>query len=317
MSNLLALIKGKRQEIAAKRLSRNLNTSKPPLGISYLRVFPNPVNPDDVFYQAFGMHFVKTVEAGKEKKVAVLCKSATHDEACELCEGIMEAKAIHKGNKAMDEVISEMRASRRFLMNGTITPTPDITTAEKTELVELPQTVFEDVLKLIEEDMTDEIGEPLSAENGYCFKINRTGSGRDTEYSVSPSRKDGKMAIPAKLMAETHNLLEFANSQFDINKASQVAKAIGAVTGVSIGISSTLSLPATGTDGTAAALPGFSSTTTTTTVAAEAAAEAASVEYKAPETATLPDPEPPVATPTGEAVNQDDLDDMMKELAAL
>nr|WP_181374684.1 regulator [Pectobacterium carotovorum]AKG47519.1 hypothetical protein pA_00079 [Pectobacterium carotovorum] len=314
MSSLLALIKGKRQEIAAKRLSRNLNTVKPALGISYLRVFPNPSNPDDVFYQAFGMHFVKTTEAGKEKKVAVLCRSATHDEPCELCEGIMEAKAIHKSNKAMEETIAEMRASRRFLLNGTLTPTPDITTAEKTDLVELPQTVFEDVLKLIEEDMTDEIGEPLSAENGYCFKINRTGSGRDTEYSVSPSRKEGKAAIPAKLMAETHNLLDFANSQYEVNKAAQVAKAIGAVTGVSIGISSTLSLPATGTDGSAAALPGFSSTTLTTeTIASEAAKDAAAVEYKAPE----PTPEPKAAEPTGDSVDSEDLDAMMKALEGM
>ncbi|MEW2741638.1 regulator [Providencia rettgeri] len=316
MSNLLALIKGKRQEIAAKRLSRNLNTVKPALGISYLRVFPNPSNPDDVFYQAFGMHFVKTTEAGKEKKVAVLCKSATHDEPCELCEGIMEAKAIHKGNKAMEETITEMRASRRFLLNGTLTPTPDITTAEKTDLVELPQTVFEDVLKLIEEDMTDEIGEPLSAENGYCFKINRKGSGRETEYEVSPSRKEGKAAIPAKLLAETHNLLEFANAQYEVNKAAQVAKAIGAVTGVSIGISSTLSLPATGTDGAAAALPGFSSTTTET-IASEAAKEASAVEYKASEPMPEPTPEPKAAEPTGESVDSEDLDAMMAALAGL
>ncbi|KLU17194.1 MULTISPECIES: hypothetical protein [Xenorhabdus] len=316
MSTLLELIKGKRKELASKRASRGIDTAKLQSGVQYLRIFPNVENPNSIFYQPFGMHFVKTKEAGKDKTVASVCKTATYGEPCELCEAVMEAKAIHKGNSSMEDLISEIRSSQRYIVNGALTTTPNINLAEKTQLVELPQTVFEDVLKSIEEDMSDEIGEPLDIEKGYCFKIERTGAGRDTKYTVSPSRKEGKTTVPAKFISSVHNLENFANGLNDANKLAIAGKAIGALTGVSVAISSTMALPATGATDTA--LPGFSSSATSN-VTKEAAQEAVAAEFKgASSVSTVTEtPAAQVAPASSEALGGDELADMMAQLEGL
>lgn len=327
MSALLDLIRSQRKEMAVKRASRGVDTVKLQNGIQYLRVFPNPEDADGAFYQMFGMHFVKTKEDGKDKTVATICKTATYGDSCEICEGLMEAKAIYKGNKDMEDLINDIRSSQRYIVNGTVTPTPDMTPVTAAQLIELPQTVFEDLLKSIDEDMSDEIGMPLDAKVGYCFKVERTGSGRDTKYSVSPFRREGKAEIPANLMSSMHNLQNFADSQMDANKLTVAAKVIGSLTGVSIGISSTLSLPATGTTGVSS-LPGFSEpagepSKSETLIEAEAK-KATEAEFKgaesakASEAAKKAEPAPaPEAPAVEEPVGDDELAKMMAELSGL
>ncbi|CDL81061.1 hypothetical protein [Xenorhabdus szentirmaii] len=322
-TSLLELIRGKRKEIATKNAGRGIDTVKLQNGVSYLRVFPNMTDPNGVFYHAFGMHFVKTNEGGKAKTVASICKSASYGEPCELCEALMEAKAIHKGNEKMEELITDIRSSQRFLVNGVVTTSPELDSAEKAQLVELPQTVFDDVLKGIEEHLSDEIGNPLSATAGYAFKIERTGAGRDTKYSVSPNRKS-KCEIPAKLTSSVISLENFVASQGDVNKIAIAGKAIGALTGVAVSVSSTMALPATGTTG--AALPGFSAPasddipfSSSTNVAKEAAAAASEAEFTGVDSAkaSAAVSEAPIAEPIGDSLDANELEKMMKELEGI
>ncbi|PHM52349.1 regulator [Xenorhabdus hominickii] len=315
MSTLLDLIRAKRQDMVTKRAGRGVDTVKLPIGIRYLRVFPNPEDPNGVFYQQFGMHFVKTKEDGKDKTVATVCKTATYGESCEICEAVMEAKAIYKGNKDMEEMINEIRSSQRYLVNGTVTPTPDMTSISAAQLIELPQTVFEDLMKSIEEDMADEIGLPLDVKVGYCFKVERTGAGRETKYSVSPVRKDGKAAIPANLFSTMHNLENFANGQVDANKLAIASKAVSSLTGVSVAVSSTLALP-TGT-----ALPGFSApadggSTKSDSLIKEEAAAASAAEFTGSDSAKASSA---ASTPitTDVPVADDELEKMMAQLTGL
>ncbi|MDE9454548.1 regulator [Xenorhabdus bovienii] len=328
MSTLLDLIRAKRQDMATKRASRGVDIVKLQNGIQYLRVFPNPEDPNGVFYQQFGMHFVKAKEDGKDKTVATVCKTATYGESCEICEAVMEAKAIYKGNKNMEEAINEIRSSQRYLVNGTVTPTPDMTSITAAQLIELAQTVFEDLMKSIEEDMADEIGLPLDAKEGYCFKVERTGAGRDTKYTVSPVRKDGKAAIPANLLSTMHNLENFANGQVDANKLAIASKAVSSVTGVSVSVSSTLALPATGTTGTA--LPGFSALvgdvpfdggTKSESLIKEEAASASAAEFtdasSATASAAASTPNAPEALASSVPVADDELEKMMAQLTGL
>ena len=326
MSNLLALIRGKRKEMAEKRASRGVDIAKMQNGVQYLRIFPDFDDAEGVFFHPFGMHYAKTKEDGKEKVVASICRSVAFGEPCELCNTLMEAKAVHKGNKVMEEVIQDSRSSFRYLVNGALTATPDIKTADKGQLIELPQTVFEDILKLIDEDMTDVIGNPLSATDGYCYMINRTGAGRETRYSVSPSRREGKAAIPEELKTGVLNLESFVKSQDDVNKYALTGKIIAATTGIAFSASSTLSLPATGTTGVGE-LPGFSSSkpaddvpfdTGAADAAKSAAAQASAVEFTgaadATASATAVTPAAPVAAPSNDSLAEQDLADMMKAL---
>ncbi|HCQ2906277.1 TPA: regulator, partial [Escherichia coli] len=182
---LLDLLNKTREDIAAKR-GNNVDLTRLKDGVNYIRIFPNKDDPNGKFFQTFGMHYVKYQnEDGKEATNAYICEQHTHGRACQLCEMVMEGRARHKGNKAMEDRISKMRASSRYLVNGIVSAREDFADAEKCQLIELPSTVFDDICKAIAEDIADDIGNPLSKEEGYAFLIKRTGSYPNTEYDVS------------------------------------------------------------------------------------------------------------------------------------
>ncbi|HHU8001746.1 TPA: regulator, partial [Escherichia coli] len=109
------------------------------------------------------------------------------------------------------ERIGQMRATPRYLVNGILSAREDFADAEKCQLIELPSTVFDDICKAITEDIADDIGNPLSKEEGYAFQIKRTGSGRDTKYDVSPKRKVFKGDIEDKFWNNQHDLIAYVN----------------------------------------------------------------------------------------------------------
>ncbi|HAX4657141.1 TPA: regulator, partial [Escherichia coli] len=55
---LLDLLNKTREDIASKR-GKTTDLTRLKDGNNYLRVFPNKDDPNGVFYQAFGMHYVK------------------------------------------------------------------------------------------------------------------------------------------------------------------------------------------------------------------------------------------------------------------
>lgn len=159
---LLDLLNKTREDIAAKR-GNNVDLTRLKDGVNYIRIFPNKDDPNGKFFQTFGMHYVKYQnEDGKEATNAYICEQHTHGRACQLCEMVMEGRARHKGNKAMEERIGQMRATPRYLVNGILSAREDFADAEKCQLIELPSTVFDDICKAITEDIADDIGNPLS-----------------------------------------------------------------------------------------------------------------------------------------------------------
>lgn len=108
--SLLDLLNKTRGDIASKR-GNNIDLTRLKDGNNYLRIFPNKDDPNGVFFQTFGMHYVKHQnEEGKDVTTAYICEQHTHGHACQLCEMVMEGRARFKGNKAMEERINSMRA---------------------------------------------------------------------------------------------------------------------------------------------------------------------------------------------------------------
>lgn len=327
MGNLLDLLRKQREEMAQKRARNGLNTAKLGDGEQYVRIFPNKEDPEATFFQPFGMHYVKSVgEDGKTVTNAYFCEANTHGGSCELCEMAMEGKARFKGNTAMENRINDMRSSQRYLVNGIISKTPDFAGAEKTEIIELPSTVFEDMIKLVEEDMSDDIGNPLDKEKGYGFLVKRTGSGRDTEYTVSPRRKE-RGPIAEKYLAGMHDLVAFVN-QVDETKRLATMKSMSRLLGVPLSASATMALPATGTAGAAGVLPGFGSVTghvseAETSVIDDEIERAADAEFKAAAATTSAAPAssaPEHSEPAPATTDVDDaasLDSLLNELNSL
>lgn len=156
--SLLDLLNKTRGDIASKR-GNNVDLTRLKDGNNYLRIFPNKDDPNGVFFQTFGMHYVKHQnEEGKDVTTAYICEQHTHGHACQLCEMVMEGRARFKGNKAMEERINSMRATPRYLVNGVLSAREDFADAEKCQLIELPSTVFDDICKVMSEDIADDIG---------------------------------------------------------------------------------------------------------------------------------------------------------------
>ena len=255
--SLLDLLNKTRGDIASKR-GNNVDLTRLKDGNNYLRIFPNKDDQNGVFFQTFGMHYVKHQnEEGKEVTTAYICEQHTHNRACQLCEMVMEGRARYKGNKAMEERIGQMRATPRYLVNGVLSAREDFGDAEKCQLIELPSTVFDDICKVMSEDIADDIGNPLSKEEGYAFLIKRTGSGRDTKYDVSPKRKVYKGDIPEKLWTTQHDLIAYAN-QADETRLLSTARTMGRLIGIAAP-AATMSSPAisSAAKSAAAELPGF------------------------------------------------------------
>ncbi|MBS8586742.1 regulator [Escherichia coli] len=258
---LLDLLNKTREDIAAKR-GKNTDLTRLKDGINYIRIFPNKDDPNGKFFQTFGMHYIKYQnEEGKEATNAYICEQHTHGRACQLCEMVMEGRARHKGNKAMEERIGQMRATPRYLVNGILSTREDFSDAEKCQLIELPSTVFDDICKAITEDIADDIGNPLSKEEGYAFQIKRTGSGRDTEYDVSPKRKVFKGDIEDKFWNNQHDLIAYVN-QADETRLLATVRTMGRLIGIAAP-TATASAPAISSTAktSASALPGFGSIT--------------------------------------------------------
>lgn len=330
MSALMNLLKKSQDVAKSARNNRGSDLQKMQPGENYVRIILNKDDPDNApFSHKYGIHYAKTKgEDGKDVYSAHLCFQHTHDKPCEMCEMVMEAKAKYKGNKAMEKVIDDMRASPRMAVVGMWSQKEDFSDAEKTSLIDMPISVFDDLMDAIMQDMNDEIGEPLNREKGYAYQILRTGSGMDTEYKVKPMRKN-KSAVPAKFWDNQPSLKDFVN-QSDPTKLMATSKMIARATGVALpaSISSTAgALPAVA--GTAAALPGMGATSLTgvddstpeaslldreVEYAKEAAFEPVEkvVEETPAVTATVA--EEPAATPPAADEN---LDDIYAQLSAL
>ncbi|ELD1608282.1 regulator (plasmid) [Escherichia coli] len=324
---LLDLLNKTRSDIASKR-GNNTDLTRLKDGNNYLRIFPKKDDPNGVFFQTFGMHYVKYQnEEGKEATTAYICEQHTHGRACQLCEMVMEGRARHKGNKVMENRIGEMRAVPRYLVNGVLSAREDFSDAEKCQLIELPATVFDSICKSVAEDIADDIGNPLSKEEGYAFLIKRTGSGRDTEYDVSPKRKVYKGDIPEKLWSTQHDLIAYVN-QADETRLMSTARTMGRALGIAAP-ATTVSTPVSAAAlSHAAALPGFGSVTghtegaaavsvtpapETTSLVEEEILRAAEAEFK-PESETTK--ATVVVTPEPAAADEG-LEDLLAELDAL
>ncbi|MFY0176262.1 regulator [Raoultella ornithinolytica] len=330
MSALMKLLK-KSQDIAKNaRGNRGNDLQKLQTGENYVRIILNKDDPENApFSHKYGIHFAKgkSADGTSTGGSAHMCFQHTHDKPCEMCEMVMEAKAKFKGNKAMEQVIKDVRASPRMAVVAMWSQKEDFSDAEKTSLIDMPISVFDDLMDAIMQDMNDEVGEPLSREKGYAYQILRTGSGIDTDYKVKPMRKN-KGPVPSKFWDNQPSLEAFIN-QYDATKLVATSKMIARATGIALpaSISSTAgALPAAA--GTAALLPGMGSASITgvddstpeaslldkeVEYAKDAVFEPTAEEKAVTPAAEEPATEEPAATPPAD----EDLDDIYAQLSAL
>ncbi|WP_411512062.1 regulator [Escherichia coli] len=229
--SLLDLLNKTRGDIVHER-GHNIDLTRLKDGNNYLRILPDKDDPNGVFFQTFGMHYVKHQnEEGKDVTTADLYEQHTHGHACQLCEMTAESHARFKGNKAMESCTDNMRATPRYLVNAFLFVREDFSSALKCQLMMLSSTGLDDICKVMSEDIADDIDRPLSKEEGYAFLIKRTSFDRDTKYDVSLKDKVYKGDIPEKLWTTQHDLIAYAN-QADETRLLSTARTMGRLIGI-------------------------------------------------------------------------------------
>lgn len=103
-----------------------------------------------------------------------------------------------------------------YLVNGIFLVCEDFVDVEKCQLIELFFIVFDDICKVIIEDIVDDIGNLLSKEEGYVFLIKCIGFGCDIKYDVLFKCKVYKGDIEDKFWNIQYDLIVYVNQVDEI-----------------------------------------------------------------------------------------------------
>lgn len=218
MSALLALLKAKQQAIAVNRKGR---TEKIPDGNSRWRILGSWRGADQPFWHDFGQHFVKDT-AGATKAIYV-CTEKTFGRPCAVCEAIQ-----HGINGATDDLtmkaMTDAKSAGRVLVNALHL---DSAEPHKVVILELAPTAFEQIVAICAE--WEEAGETVLGANGKDFVIGRSGTGKQTKYTVQVGAK--ATAVPANVADKLHNLDEYVAQESAENQQRAIAS-VRAVAGL-------------------------------------------------------------------------------------
>lgn len=213
-------IAAKRQAMQDKDAGR-VRAVKFPNGKTVIRLLPGTTDPDD-FYQEIGIHWIKN-KAG-ETVCAVGDRQICYQEPCPVREAIGEL--VQHGQSIGDDTMvkraKDMMAKSRYFVNGVImaSASADVKKGEAV-LLEFSESTFNKLLSIMQ-DYIDADHAPLDLEKGTAFVIERSGSGLDTEYSVSAAPKNFG-ALPSSILEKRIDLAAYKRAQFDERAKTAIA----------------------------------------------------------------------------------------------
>lgn len=214
------IIAAKRQAMTDKDAGR-VRAQKFPNGKTVIRLLPGHGDPDE-FFQEIGIHWIKN-KAG-ETVCAVGDRQICFQEPCPVREAINEL--VHFGQANGDDALvkraKDMMAKSRYFVNGVIMASAgaDVKKNEAV-LLEFSESTFNKLLSIMQ-DYMDADHEPLDLEKGVAFVIERSGSGLDTEYSVSAAPKNFG-TISTAVLEKRIDLAAYKRAQFDERAKTAIA----------------------------------------------------------------------------------------------
>lgn len=180
------------------------------------------------FHQYWGQHFIKDT-AGNLKAVYI-CTQTVFDEPCEVCNMIAQGAAATADEEIL-KALKEARSSNRVLVNALyLKGGKNDNPTTQPVVLELAPTVFDMILAAAQAYMEEDVN-VFSLEEGVNFIVERTGTGFNTEYKVTPAPKSTK--IDASVMDKVRNLRDWARqeSETELNKAVTSVRVIAGVGG--------------------------------------------------------------------------------------
>ena len=162
-----------------------------------IRLFPNKKDKDALNFMDFGQHFVRENAVGKPSVVqCVLMSNPEH--ICPVCNAYAEAHAVLKDRGLEAATSPEMknlessRATRRILWSGMFAESKNADGSYKWSdpvVFEIPPKAFEQIEKIYADTYENYNHDAINQETGFAFKVNKTGTGFDTAYTVTAMPK--------------------------------------------------------------------------------------------------------------------------------
>jgi len=213
------LVRAKKQAIKASsgRFTKTLSTKA---GKNVYRILPSWRGPSEQqFWHDFGQHWIKNLKG--EVLAVYICAEKTFGKPCDVCDqinGMMPGAADDNEKGMLLEAKSKGRALLNVLERGG-SPDP--------EILEVPiSAVLEKIMEIIEaydQDITD-------LNTGIDIIVQKSGRGKNTEYSVMAAPPGTSEPVPAAVLAKMHNLDEYVAQEVEEHKRKALA-AIGSITG--------------------------------------------------------------------------------------
>lgn len=203
-----------------KNLQRGTNNRAEKLasGKNIVRILPSWTGTEDgEFSQNWGQHFIKDT-AGALKAVYI-CTQTNFDEICPICEAISAGMAS-TSDEEINKALKDSRSSKRVLVNALYLQGGKNENAKNVPVVlELPPTVFDNILATAEAFLDDGIN-VFDAKEGHNFVIEKTGTGMNTEYTVTPSPRAS--AIETGVVEKIANLTDWARQEAEAEKQKAI-----------------------------------------------------------------------------------------------
>lgn len=255
------------------------------------------------FYQDFGMHFVKD----KESKLAAvyICTERTYSRDCPVCEAIREGvgKAKSTGNAGMEKLLGQARASHRVLVNALMR---DGENPNQPVILELSATTFDTITDQISAFLDDDVN-MLDPNTGHDFIINKTGSGLDTDYSVTVAPKATAVTYDQSAVTDLRAYVDQESEQGLLKATGAVTAVTGLAAPASVARIASSAGAATGTTGSAVGSAGLVTPPPAAATAATAAATASGASLLSSASEVADEVESELDALDGELV--DDLDE--------
>lgn len=162
-----------------------------------IRLFPHKDSADELNFMDFGQHFVRESATGKPSVVSCITMS-NPEHVCPVCNAYAQAHGVLRDRNLDPKTNPEMKnlesakPTRRILWAGKyVTKSLGDGKYEWSETVvfEIPVTAFEQICDHAMSLNENADKDAFSKEDGFAFKVNKSGSGMNTEYKVTPVAK--------------------------------------------------------------------------------------------------------------------------------
>ena len=203
---------------AKKELVRNERPVKPGMGTTDIVLLPgwNPAH-REVFWREFGGHYIKQ---GNKVLAFYPCDEVINNKPCPVCQKLAEAASMTTDDATL-QLIREARSGREFLMNAIVVNSQN----QNPVVFSLSKTAFEQMIDVITAWSTAVFDEKAP----MIIRINRTGTGYDTRYTVTIVNQ--QYPLPPDIMSKVVDLDKYVDQKTD-TLLQKSMNAIASFTGV-------------------------------------------------------------------------------------